>query len=116
MSGTDLQAPSEDVMDADDLSEYVHAKDDDSAFVKESWDAAVALVDQRIKSAHTPVPQTLVERAYLEVGSELYHRRQAPNGIVQFATLDGGAPARVARDPMVAAASLLAPFLPLGFA
>lgn len=62
------------------------------------------------------VPQSIMRRAILEVGAELFHRRQAPNGITQFAMPNGPAPVRVARDPLVAARDLLAPFLGPGIA
>lgn len=86
----------------------------DAAFVGECVDEALALVGQVIGTA-TTVPSAIHDRAVIESGSELYHRRQAPNGISQFATPEG-APMRVARDPMNAARAILAPFLPLGFA
>jgi len=53
------------------------------------------------------VPPVVLDRAIKEVGSELFHRRQAPGGVAQFAGLDG-APIRVARDPMVSAYPILA--------
>lgn len=85
----------------------------DQAFIATCADEATALVDAWVGAA--TVPNAVLTRAYLEVGSELYNRRQAPNGISQFTTADGGA-IRVARDPMVAARPILAPFLGLGFA
>ena len=62
------------------------------------------------------VPSEVLGRAVLEVGSELFHRRSAPNGVAQFGTLDGAAPLRVARDPMVGAYPLLARYVGGGFA
>lgn len=56
------------------------------------------------------VPSAILDRAVLEVGSELFHRRQAPSGIAQFATAEGQSPIRVARDPMIAAYPILQPF------
>ncbi|AQX81484.1 hypothetical protein BWO91_17305 [Plantibacter flavus] len=111
MPGTDLQAPDGEPKDESDLAEYVKSPTEDEAFVKVCWEDAVALVDHRIGTSTVPV--TIRERAYLEVGSEFFHRRQAPNGVAQFAAFDG-APVRIARDPMVAANAILAPFLPLG--
>lgn len=60
------------------------------------------------------IPATVLDRAVLEVAAELFHRRQAPNGISQFATPDGGGAIRVARDPMVAAYALLGPYVGRG--
>lgn len=85
----------------------------DVAHIQACLDEAVALVDNECGT--TSIPEVVLHRAYIEVGSELYNRRAAPNGISQFTSGDGGA-IRVARDPMVAARPILAPFLPGGFA
>lgn len=55
------------------------------------------------------VPASIVDQAVLHVASELFHRRSAPSGIMQFATLEGS-PARLARDPMAGVYELLLPF------
>lgn len=93
----------------DDLAKYVGTPvggtDDD--FVHQCWDEAHKLVDTYI--GETVVPAEIIKRAKLECGSELYHRRSAPNGISQFAGFDG-APMRVARDPMVSARPLIDPY------
>ena len=78
------------------------------------------LVDQYLgldpaTSATRVIPAGVKRRACLEVASELYHRRNAPNGVAQFAALDG-APVRVARDPMLGAYPILNRFVPGGFA
>lgn len=91
-------------MTAADLQEYVQASDSDAAYVARCWDEASTLVNGFVGSSVVPVDALL--RATLEVGSELFHRRNAPNGVAQFATLDG-APVRVARDPMVGAYPIL---------
>ena len=76
----------------------------DDTFVHQCYDEAHILVDKYIGTL--TVPAAIIARAKLEVGSELYHRRNAPNGISQFAGFDG-APMRVARDPMVSARPLI---------
>ncbi|MCD5345054.1 hypothetical protein [Agromyces sp. S2-1-8] len=96
-----------------DLKAFVGASDTDDDFVSQCWDAASALVTQYVGT--NTVPADIVDRATLEVGSELFHRRQAPNGLAQFAAPDG-TPVRRPRDPMVAGRPILAPYLPLGFA
>lgn len=57
------------------------------------------------------VPVTVLDRATREVCSDLFARRNAPNGIVntQFAGPDGpvSAPSRLHRDPLVPAYPLL---------
>jgi len=63
------------------------------------------------------VPKETRRRAVMEVAAELYHRKSAPNGIKNYADgLDGVAAVRVARDAMVAARPLLAPYLTPGIA
>jgi hypothetical protein len=85
----------------------------DAAYVSECLAEATALVENEVGTA--TVPPVVLSRAIIEVGSELYNRRAAPNGISQFTAGDGGA-IRVARDPMVAGRPILSPFLPGGFA
>lgn len=95
-----------------DLKDYVGAHDGSDAYVTSCYDTAVALVEDFIGA--NIVPASIRDRAVLEVGSELYHRRNAPNGIQQFAAFDGAQPARIARDPMVGAYPILAKYMVLG--
>lgn len=104
-------------MTATDLQNYVGAPDSDSVYVETCWEEALELVTVYV-GTQTPVvaiPDNVLDRAILEVGSELYHRRQAPNGISQFASFDGTA-VRVARDPMLSAYPILQRYLQLGMA
>ncbi len=96
------------------LKEYVGSTTPDDGFVSMCWDEAVALVDKFVGTA--TVDADVLTRAYIECGSELFHRRSAPNGVAQFATLDGGSAIRVARDPMVGAYPILLPWVGLGLA
>lgn len=96
-----------------DLGEYVGANPGDEGFVAACLVEATALVEQFIGSREVPAP--IKARAVLEVGSELFHRRQAPNGIAQFQGLDAS-PVRVARNPMVAAYPILTPYTGTGLA
>jgi predicted Zn-dependent peptidase len=100
-------------MTATDLQAYVGASTSDISYVTDCFDEATALVIQFVGKSY--VPKSIVDRAVLEVGSELYHRRSAPNGIAQFGALDG-APIRVARDPMVGAYPLLQRYMTVGIA
>lgn len=100
------------------LREYVtpearHVAIDD-AFVTACATEALALVD-RIIGDTLDVPADIRTRAIVEAGSELFHKRQAPNGISQYAD-PSGTPMRIARDPMNVARVILQPFIPLGFA
>ena len=104
-------------MDFTDLQAYVGAPDSDALFVEQCWDEATALVSAYVGTSTpvTVIPAEISDRAVLEVGSELYHRRQAPNGVAQFSSLDGS-PVRVARDPMLGAYPLLNRFMAAGIA
>jgi hypothetical protein len=98
----------------DDLKAYVGAPASDDAFVADCWTEASALVAKFVGTA--TVNADVLNRAKIECGSELYHRRSAPNGVAQFATLDGGSAVRVARDPMIAAYPILTPWVGQGIA
>jgi len=89
---------------AERLAGYVGSGPGDAGFIATCLAEATALVTQYV--AGTEVPEVALDRAVQEVGSELFHRRQAPSGIAQFATPDA-APVRVARDPMVGAYPIL---------
>jgi hypothetical protein len=99
------------------LREYVtpdarHVAVDD-VFVTACAREALALVGQLIGA--NVLPAAIRTRAIIEAGSELFHKRQAPNGISQYAD-PAGTPMRIARDPLNVARVILAPFLPMGFA
>ena len=88
-----------------------------AAFIESCADEAVELVDNECGAAIDDVPVAVLQRAYLECGSELYQRRAAPQGVTQFASPDGGAtPLRTSRDPLSGARLILRPYLPGGFA
>lgn len=94
--------------------QYVGAAASDDGFLETCISEATALVARFVGSA--TVPDEIEGRAVLEACSELFHRRQAPSGIAQFATVDGVSPVRVARDPMVAAYPILTPYVGTGIA
>lgn len=96
----------------EDLKAFVGAGTPDDLFVQACWATAEALVDNFVGT--NTVPVEVLDRAYLMCGSELFHARQAPNGIAQFTGFDG-APVRIARDPMTPAYTLLSPFMVVGF-
>jgi hypothetical protein len=82
---------------------------DETDFPQTCLTAGHALVTRFI-GAVTTVPVEIHDQAVLITSSELYHRRSAPNGIAQFASMDGN-PVRVARDPMTAVYPLLQPYV-----
>lgn len=91
---------------ATDLKDFVGPlkTEADIAFATECAAQAQQLVTDYVGTV--TVPAEVKARAVLEVGAELYHRRNAKNGVMQLATPDAPA-TRVARDPMVAAYPLL---------
>ena len=100
---------------ADLLRAYVNSTAaSDEPFLDSCWKEAGDLVARYI--GYHSVPHSVVQRARLEVAAELFHRRNAPGGITQFAAVDGAAPVRMARDPLVAAYPILDRFLPAGLA
>jgi hypothetical protein len=100
---------------AADLGEYVAPGMPVTEYMTRCLDVAALLVASQIGSGAN-IPTTIVDRATLEVAAELYHRKNAPNGVKNFADGFDGAAIRVARDALVAARPLLAPYLPMGFA
>jgi hypothetical protein len=96
----------------DELRAYTGASLSDDTFLETCLAEATALVGRFVGEA--TVPEAVKDRAVLEAASELFHRRQAPSGIAQFATVDGSSPIRVARDPMVAAYPILTPYVGTG--
>jgi hypothetical protein len=98
-------------MDGTALKTYVNSNDEDDVFVQQCWDEASALVNNLLTtSTGRDIPVAVFNRAVLEVGSELFHRRKAPNGISEYTGYDG-APMRVARDPLVGAYPILRRYL-----
>ena len=82
---------------------------DETDFPQECLTAGIALVTRYI-GAVTTVPSAVNDQAVYITSSELFHRRSAPNGVAQFASLDG-APVRVAKDPLGAVYPLLLPYV-----
>lgn len=78
-------------------------------FIESCLDAANAHVGRFIGEVDT-VPNEVHRQAIFICASELFHRRSAPNGLSQFASMDGS-PVRIARDPMGAVYPLLQPYV-----
>jgi hypothetical protein len=91
-----------------EFKDYVGTKDA-SDFPQFCLTAGHALVTSYIGTV-TSVPQEIHDQAVLKVSSELYHARNAPNGIAQFADANGAA-VRIGYDPLAPAYKLLRPFL-----
>lgn len=101
------------------LADYVKANAADpvmAGLVSSCETEAGILVDHHIGDAE--VPESIRERAVLEVGADLYYRRAAKNGVSTFggAGVEGVSVLRINRDPMTQAYAILRPWLGLGFA
>ena len=94
-----------------DLQAYI-GTDETGDFINSCLDSGEYLVDKYIGSVAT-VPEDIHDQAVLICASELFHRRSAPNGIAQFASMDGS-PVRVAKDPMGSVYPLLLPWVNYG--
>jgi len=90
------------------LAQYVNAVATDD-FVTDCAAEAEALVTQHIGTV-TGVPDKIKARAVLEVGANLYQRRQAQSGTGGL-TDPEVTPHRVARDPLRPAYPILNPYL-----
>jgi len=78
-------------------------------FIESCLSSGNALVGNYIGAVDT-VPAEVHNQAILICASELFHRRSAPNGVAQFASMDGQ-PIRMGKDPMTAVYPLLLPFV-----
>jgi hypothetical protein len=87
------------------LLDFVGGNQSDLDFVERCLAQAMMLVNAYC--IRTEIPEEILDNAYLQVGSELFHRRNAPSGIAQFSSLDGTSPVRVAKDPMTSVYPLL---------
>ena len=97
------------------LRAYVRASSGDLADCELDAATAEDMIATAIVDAVFDVPETIRQRAVLQVGAELFNARMTKNGISQFASPDGQG-TRIARDPMVAANAILAPYVGAGIA
>lgn len=89
-----------------DLKAYVGASDTDDAFLQQCLDQADALIAAYLGA--TVVPVVIRDRCHLEVGAEMFNRRNSPSGSSQFVAFEGGtSPVRGPRDPMTMVYAML---------
>lgn len=91
-----------------ELQSYI-GTDETGDFIQSCLDSGTALVAKYIGDIVT-VPEDIQDQSVLIASSELFHRRSAPNGIAQFASMDGQ-PMRMGKDPMSAVYPLLLPYV-----
>lgn len=97
-----------------DLSWYVQAIAEDAPYATTCAAEATQMVNDFIGEGNPyQVPASVVARAVLEVGADLYYRKASRNGVVG---LDSTEPQvfRLNRDPMAAAYPLLRRYLVMG--
>ena len=92
------------------FAEYV-GTDDTGDFTASCLTAGHAMVDKFQGTAEVPA-QVHVQAVFM-CASEIFYRRNSPQGVTQFASLDGN-PVRAAKDPMNAARELLRPYIGYG--
>jgi hypothetical protein len=97
------------------LDWYVQAVGADAPFAQESGEVAQQMVNDFIGGEANPfqVPESVVARAVLEVGADLYYRKASRNGVATFGSVEPQ-PFRLNRDPMTAAYPLLRRYLVMG--
>jgi|TARA_R110001606_G_scaffold395444_1_gene567731 hypothetical protein len=91
-----------------ELQAYI-GTDETGDFISSCLTSGTALVANYVGSK-TTVPDEVHRQGTLICSSEFFHRRSAPQGIAQFATMDGS-PVRIAKDPMGAVYPLLYPYV-----
>ena len=96
------------------LRDFIGGTPTDVSLLDDCLLQATALIAKYV--GDNVVPVSVLDRAHIEVAADLYHRRNAPNGVVnaQFALADGGLggqAVRVTRDPMKSAYPLLRPWV-----
>jgi hypothetical protein len=90
-----------------DFQAYI-GTDETGEFITSALNAGHSLVDRF--QGDVEVPTQVHVQAVFICASEIFHRRSAPNGVAQFASMDGS-PVRIARDPMGAVYPLLQPYV-----
>lgn len=91
------------------LADYSNREDNE--FAAQCLQEAKALVARHV--GKTEVPAAIMDRAVLEVGSNLLRRGAHLDGLAGFESSES-APLRITRDPLQAARAILAPYLYTG--
>jgi hypothetical protein len=81
------------------LATYIGADATDEA-VQSALTVAVVLVEDVLIEAFRPVPTIVRDRLVLEVGHEVYKRKDSVSGSSQFADYSSGQPVAGPRDPL----------------
>lgn len=99
-----------------DLRAEVGAGAGDTTALTQKLSEAKVMVDQyvldHLPPGGVPVPEVMLDAAYMAAAVDLWSRRQAPHGVIN-AQYDAGAdasavPIRISRDPLAAVRPILA--------
>ena len=82
--------------------------DETGQFINSCLTAGHAMVDRYQGTA--TVPEQIHVQAVLICSSEFFYRRNSPQGVTQFASMEG-TPIRASRNPMVAVIPILEPYV-----
>lgn len=94
-----------------ELTAYVQAAADDTAFIGSCLDRATALTTGLLGArAAAIVPEPVLDQALLETAATLYYKRQTRLGVIGLDGTDA-APVRASRDPLNVARSILGPYM-----
>lgn len=94
-------------VDAAAVIEYIGGNESDESFVTQCIAVASLTIEHLVADR---APGEIKDRAILELSSELFHRKSAPQGVAQFQTFDGSV-IRIARDPATGIYPLLRPYM-----
>lgn len=97
------------------LLSWLSAPASDMAKVEAALVVALPLVTKCAGSDFDTIPSDVFDHAVKVCCAEIYNQRKAPNGITQFADMQGTG-IRVARDPLVGVRPLFAEYRAGGFA
>ena len=92
----------------DDFREYLGKKTSADAPLERALSTGIALVDVLCNGVED-IPDAVMDTAYLICAARVYANQEAPDGVSQFASVDG-APRFIARDPLEAVRPLVSPY------
>ncbi|OKL49298.1 hypothetical protein [Boudabousia marimammalium] len=98
---------------AAEFAAWIGAPGESSPGVQDALQTATELLKKHIGESDIPAP--VYKHAVLTVASDLYHRKDAPGGVLAPMS-DMGATVRLARDPLTPVYATLAPFIGAGIA
>ncbi|TPG09393.1 hypothetical protein [Curtobacterium flaccumfaciens] len=93
----------------DDFRAYIGDTRAEAGQLERDLSVGIALVDRATAGA-VGIPDAVMDQCYLIAASEVHARQDAPQGVSQFAAMDG-APIRISRDPLTPVYPIIAPYV-----